>query len=76
MPRIKELKKNYISDTIEKWMIDAHMKQKKDLAEAIGMSPQLIGYKFKNNAFDYGDLLDIIEALEVPDDEILKAMKK
>lgn len=75
MPRIKELKRNYIGKTIKKWLVDADM-NKKDLAEAIGMSKQLIGYKFKNNAFDYGDLLDIIEALEVPDDEILKAMKK
>lgn len=75
MPRIKELKKNYIGKTIKKWLIDADMNQQ-DLARAIDMSPQLLGYKLKNNAFDYGNLLDIFSALGLPDDEILKAMKK
>lgn len=40
------------------------------------MSPQLLNYKIKNNAFDYGDLLDIFSALQLPDEEILSAMKK
>lgn len=75
MPRIKELKKNYIGKTIKKWLIDVDMNQQ-DLAKAIDMSPQLLGYKIRNNAFDYGDLLDIFSALGLPDEEILKAMKK
>lgn len=75
MPRIKELKRNYIGKTVKKWLIDADMNQS-ELANAIDMSPQLLGYKISNNAFAYGDLLDIITALKVPDEEILKAMKK
>lgn len=75
MPRIKELKKNYIGKTIKKWLIDVDMNQQ-DLAKAVDMSPQLLGYKIRNNAFDYGDLLDIFAALGLPDEEILKAMKK
>lgn len=75
MPRIKELKKNYIGKTIKKWLIDVDMNQQ-DLAKAVDMSPQLLGYKIRNNAFDYGDLLDIFSALGLPDEEILKAMKK
>lgn len=75
MPRVKELKSNYIGKTVRKWLIDADMNQQ-DLANEIGMSPQLLGYKIKNNAFGYGDLLDIFEALKLPDEEIIRAMKK
>lgn len=75
MPRIKELKRNYIGKTIKKWMIDADMSQQ-ELARRIDMSPQLLGYKIKNNSFDYGNLIDIISALEVPDEMVLKAMRK
>ena len=75
MPRIRELKKNYIGKTIKKWLIDADMNQS-DLASAVDMSPQLMGYKIRNNAFDYGDLLDIFAALDLPDSEIVKVMRK
>lgn len=75
MPRVKALKRNYIGKTILKWLIDADM-TRQDLAIEIGMSPQLLGYKIKNNAFGYGDLIDIIEALGVSDEEVLKAMRK
>lgn len=75
MPQIRELKRNYIGKTIKKWLVDADMKQA-DLAYAIGMSPQLLGYKIRNNAFCYGDLLDIFSALNLPNDEIVKVMKK
>ena len=75
MPAIRELKRNYIGKTIKKWLIDADMNQA-DLANAIDMSPQLLGYKIKNNAFGYGDLLDIFSALELPDEEIVKVMRK
>ena len=75
MPRVKELKRNYIGKTVKKWLVDADMSQQ-DLANAIGISRQLLRYKLNNNAFAYGDLLDVIEALDVPDDEIIKAMRK
>ena len=75
MPRIKALKRNYIGKTVLKWLIDADM-TRQDLAAEIGISPQLLGYKIKNNAFEYGDLIEIIAALGVPDEEILKVMKK
>lgn len=75
MPKVTGLKRNYIGKTIKKWMIDAEMSQQ-DLAKEINMSPQLLGYKIKNNSFDYGNLIDIICALNVPDEKILKVMKK
>lgn len=75
MPRIKELKRNYIGKTVKKWLIDADLSQQQ-LAGMIDMSPQLLGYKIRNNQFDYGNLLDIFSALGLPDEEILKAMKK
>ena len=75
MPKVIGLKHTYIGKTIRKWLIDADMNQQ-DLAKAVNMSPQLLGYKIKNNAFDYKDLLDIFAALGLPDEEILKVMKK
>ena len=47
-----------------------------DLALAIGISPQLLGYKISHNSFAYADLLDIFDALELPDEEIIRAMRK
>ena len=75
MPKVIGLKHNYIGKTIKKWLIDADMNQQ-ELAEAIDMSPQLLGYKIKNNSFDYKNLLDIFSALNLPDEEIVKAMRK
>lgn len=75
MPRIKELKPNYIGKTVKKWLIDADMNQS-DLAERMGIPRQKVSYKIRNNAIDYSDLLDIIEACNVPDEEILKAMRR
>lgn len=75
MPRVTGLKHKYIGKTIMKWLIDADMKQS-DLADKIGVSRQLVHYKIKNNAIDYKDLLDIIEACNVPDEEIVRALRK
>lgn len=75
MPKVIGLKHTYIGKTIRKWLIDADMNQQ-ELAEAIDMSPQLLGYKIKNNSFDYKNLLDIFSALNLPDEEIVKAMRK
>jgi len=75
MPKIRELKKNYIGKTIKKWLIDADMNQS-DLAEAMDIPRQKVSYMIRNNAVDYGDLLDIIEACNVPDEEIVKVMRK
>lgn len=75
MPRIKTLKTNYIGKVIKKWLIDADMNQS-DLAEKMGIPRQKVSYKLRNNAIDYSDLLDIIEACNVPDEEILKAMRR
>lgn len=75
MARVAGLKHNYIGKTIKKWLIDADMNQQ-ELAEAIDMSPQLLGYKIKNNSFDYENLLDIFTVLNLPDEEIVKAMRK
>lgn len=75
MPRIKELKSNYIGKTIKKWLIDADMNQS-DLAYCMGISKQKLSYMIRNNAITYKDMLDIIEACKVPDEEILKAMRR
>ena len=75
MPKIRELKKNYIGKTIKKWLIDADMNQS-DLADAMDIPRQKVSYMIMNNAVDYGDLLDIIEACNVPDEEIVRVMRK
>lgn len=75
MPRVTGLKHKYIGKTIRKWLIDADMNQS-DLAEKLGVNRQKISYKIQNNAITYEDLLNIIEALGVPDEEILAVMKK
>ena len=76
MPAIRELKSNYIIGWIKKWMSDAGMEEQQQLADAIGISPQLISHKFRKNAFSIKELIDIIDVLDVPDEEIVKAMRK
>ena len=75
MPRIRELKSNYIGKIIKKWLIDADMNQS-DLAEEIGVSRQKLSYMIKNNSISYGDLLLIIEACNVSDEEVLRVMRR
>ena len=75
MPRVQGLKRNYIGKTIRKWLIDADMTQQ-DLANEIGISQQLMSYKINSNSFAYDDLLDIFDALNLPDEEIIRAMRK
>lgn len=75
MARVAGLKHNYIGKTIKKWLIDADMNQS-DLAEKMGVPRQKVSYKIRNNAIDYKDLLDIIEACDVPDEEIVRALRK
>ena len=76
MPAIRELKSNYIIGWIKKWMSDAGMTEQQQLAEALGISPQVMSYKFKKNAFTIADLIDIIDVLEVPDEEVIKSVRK
>lgn len=75
MPKIRELKRNYIGKTVKKWLIDADMSQQQ-LAEKIGMTPQNLNHKIKTNTFYIHDMVEIIWALNVPDDEVLKTMRK
>lgn len=75
MARVTGLKHNYIGKTIKKWLIDADMNQS-DLAEAMGVDRQKVSYMIRNNAVGYKDLLDIIEACDVPDEEIVRALRK
>ena len=75
MARVAGLKHNYIGKTIKKWLIDADMNQS-DMAEKMGVPRQKVSYKIRNNAIDYKDLLDIIEACDVPDEEIVRALRK
>lgn len=78
MPRILANKKKYKFFYLGSWVIaQLHMahKTQQGLADELGITRQALHYKIKNNAFDYKDLLTIIEFLDVPDEEIIHLMK-
>jgi transcriptional regulator with XRE-family HTH domain len=78
MPRIKELKTNYmltdIGSTLDTFRRQKKIKQK-DLAEMCGLTQQNLSNKFTHNSFKYGDLIKIFHALELTDDQIVRLMK-
>ena len=78
MPRIRELKTNYmltdIGSTLDTFRKVKHLKQK-DLAEMCGISQQNLSNKFTHNSFKYEDLIKIFHALELTDDQIVRLMK-
>lgn len=78
MPKViinkHDYKANNIGCTVAMWIRKAGTTMKA-LAKELGITPQGVSFKIKTNAFTYEDLLTIFEFLEVPDEEILKAMK-
>ena len=75
MPRIAELKPNYMADDIG-LIIAGYMKKKrispKQLGEVLGISRQAINYKLDNNSFTYKDIIIIFHELELSSEEILR----
>ncbi len=78
MPRIKELKTNYmltdIGSTLDTFRRQKNMKQV-ELADKVGISQQNLSNKFTHNSFKYEDLIKIFHALELTDDQIVRLMK-
>ena len=78
MPRIKELKAEYMSKDIG-LIIAGLMKRKritsKELASRLNMTRQAVNYKLDNNSFSYKDIIIIFHELELTDEEILRYVK-
>ena len=75
MPRITELKPNYMASDIGV-IISGLMKKKKispkQMALELGITRQAINYKIQANAFTYKDIIIIFHVLELTPEEILR----
>lgn len=78
MPRVKELRTNYMRTDARKLfkvkMAENDITQRK-LAEAVGLSPPAFCIRFKNFDFDFEQLAKMIGELGLSDEEIVKLMK-
>ncbi len=86
MPRvliISSNKKQYMIDDLPFWLIKEARKKglyQKDLAGAIGISPQAFGRRLKKkdgkrpDVFSYGELLTLFKFLDVSDDNKKKLL--
>jgi len=74
MPRTNLCKSNntIAAEKLSRW-IRRQCKQK-ELAAGIGVSPQLLSYKIKNNSFTAQELMKIFHFLQTDADEIVKIM--
>ena len=75
MPRIAELKPNYMAKDIG-LIIAGLMKRKKitprEMGSKLGISRQAMNYKIEHNSFEYKDIIVIFHELELTDEEILR----
>lgn len=78
MPRIAELKPNYMANDIG-LIIAGLMKRKritpKDMASRLGITRQALNWKLNNNSFSYFDVIRLFHELELSDEEILRYVK-
>ena len=75
MPRIAELKPNYMAKDIG-LIIAGLMKRKKitskEMGSRLGISRQAMNYKIDNNSFSYKDIIIIFHELELSSEDILR----
>lgn len=78
MPRIAELKPNYMAKDIG-MIVSGLMKKKrispKEMGSRLGISRQAMNYKLDNSSFTYHDIIVIFHELELSDDEILRFVR-
>ena len=78
MPRVYITKQDQLNNRLVS-MIYGTMKIKRitqrQMAGNLGISQQAFAKKLKNAQFTFSDLTTIFDALETPDDEILRVMK-
>lgn len=79
MPRVKINDSAYkaadFTKIIKKRMIDLDINQE-ELADRVGISPQNMSYKLRNNSYTFIDFIEIIKALDLKDSMILEAVGK
>lgn len=75
MPRIAELKPNYMANDIG-MIVSGLMKKKrispKEMGSRLGISRQAMNYKIDNNSFSYKDIIIIFHELELSSEDILR----
>ena len=78
MPRIAELKPNYMASDIG-LIITGLMKRKhitpKEMGSRLGISRQAMCYKLNSNSFSYRDVIILFHELELTDEEILRYVR-
>lgn len=78
MPKVKELKPQYMANdigaNIAGLMFRAKFSQTR-MAKVLGLTQGGFHYKLENNAFTYKDLILIFHELELDDAEIVRLMK-
>jgi len=78
MPRVKELKPDYMAKDIGSNIVGLMFRKKisqTELARELGITQGGLHYKLFNNSFTYKDLLIIFRQLELTDEEIVRLMK-
>ena len=78
MPRIKELKPQYMANDIGSKIVGEMFRKKVSqtkLASELGITQGGLHYKLINNAFSYKDLIIIFHQLELTDEQIVGWMK-
>lgn len=78
MPRVKELKPDYMAKDIGSNIVGLMFRKgikQTELARELGITQGGLHYKLFNNSFTYKDLLIIFRQLELTDDEIVRLMK-
>lgn len=78
MPRIKELRPQYMANDIGSRVVGLMFKSKISqtaLARELGITQGGLHYKLSNGAFTYKDLIIIFKEVGATDEEILELMK-
>lgn len=79
MPRIKELKPQYMENDLGGRIVGLMYRQgikQEEIARELNISQPAMSYKLRNNSFSYKDLVQIFSILDLPDSEIIGLMKK
>ena len=78
MPKVIINKREYRVKDFGSWVIKWLRREDKtmtDLGNELGISHQGISYKIKHNSFTLSDMITIFDYLNVPDNEMVLALK-
>lgn len=78
MPRIKEMKKEYLARDFSLWLIGQIKENgltQGEVAHRMGTSQQNFSYKLNNQAFSFRDFLKLMEIFKPDADELMKLVR-